>query len=89
MLLLSVSRNKQQLTISYCSYVQSEDGRFALRLMGRDNPTEHVFSRSSSRLVCRSVKDDSTRAIAELNGLQALLAKAAEPACQDRPFQVA
>lgn len=89
MLLFSVSKNKQQLSISYCSFVQSEDGRFALRLMGRNQPTEHVFSRSSSRLVCRPVKDDSTRATAELNGLQALLTKAAEPACQERPFQVA
>jgi hypothetical protein len=89
MLLFSVSKNKQQLSISYCSFVQSEDGRFALRLMGREDPAEHVFSRSTSRLVRRKVKDDSLRATAELNGLQALLTKASEPTCQKKPFRVA
>lgn len=88
MLLMAVSKHKQ-LTISFCSFVRCGDGRYALRLMNRDQPTEYVLSRSSGRLVCRSVKDDSARAAAELEGLRALLAKAAEPACQDRSFQVA
>jgi len=89
MLFLNASSKKKTLAISLCSFVQSEDGKFALRLAGREQPTEHVFSRSSNRLVGRRVKDDSARAIAELNGLRALLAKAARPECQEQPFQVA
>lgn len=89
MLFLNASSKKQTLSMSLCSFVQSEDGKFALRLAGRERPTESVFSRSSNRLVGRPVKDDSARAIAELNGLQALLAKAATPECQERSFQVA
>jgi len=82
------SKKKQTVSISFCSFVKSEDGKFALRLAGREQPIEHVFSRSSNRLICRPVKDDTARAIAELNGLQALLAKAAMPECQERSFQV-
>ena len=89
MLFLNASSKKQTLSMSLCSFVQSEDGKFALRLAGREQPVESVFSRSSNRLVCRPVKDDSARAIAELNGLQALLAKAATAECQERSFQVA
>ena len=74
---------KQQLmSMSVCSFVQSEDGKFALRVARREQPTEHIFSRSSNRLVSRPVKDDTGRAMAELRGLQALLAKAATPECQ-------
>lgn len=89
MLMFCVDKKKQQLCMSFCSLVQTEDGRFALRLMARDNPAEYVFSRSSRRLVLRKVADDSTRAVLELMGLQALLARAAEPDCQERSFQVA
>ena len=88
-LFLNASSKKKTLSISFCSFVQSEDGKFALRLAGREQPVESVFSRSSNRLVSRSVKDDSARAIAELNGLRALIAKAATADCQKQPFQVA
>ncbi len=77
------SKKKQSLSISYCSFVQSEDGRFALRLVGREQPTESVFSRSSKRLVSRRVNNDAAWATAELAGLQALLAKAATPECHE------
>lgn len=89
MLMFYVSKNKRQLSMSYCSFVQAEDGRFALRLVGRDEPTEYVFSRSSRRLVVRRVADDSNRAVAESKGFQALLARAAEPDCQASSFHVA
>ena len=88
MLFLNVSSKKQQFSMSYCSFVQSEDGRFALRLVGREQPTESVFSRSSNRLVSRPVKSAGAWAMAELNGLQALLAKAATPECQENTYQV-
>lgn len=82
------SKKKQILSISFCSFVQSEDGRFALRLVGREQPTETVFSRTSNRLVIRPVKNNGAWAMAELNGLQALLAKAAMPECQESTYQV-
>lgn len=88
-LFLNASSKNGTLSISFCSFVQSEDGKFALRLAGREQPVESVVSRSSNRLVCRPVKDDSGRAIAELNGLRALIAKAATAECQEQPFQVA
>ena len=88
-LFLNASCKKKTLSISLCSFVQSEDGKFALRLAGREQPIESVFSRSSNRLVSRAVKDDSTRGIAEMNGLRALIAKAATRECQEQPFQVA
>lgn len=88
-LFLNASKKKKTLSISFCSLVQSEDGKFALRLVGREQAIESVFSRSGNRLISRLVKDDSARAIAELKGLKALLAKAATAECQERSFQVA
>lgn len=83
MLLLDASSNKKMLWIGLYSFVQSADGKFALRLAGRGQPTEWIFNRRSNRLVSRPVKDDTDRGIAELRGLQALLAKAATPECQE------
>lgn len=82
------SKKKQILSISYCNFVRSEDGKFALRLVGRDHPSESVFSRSSDRLINRPVKADGTWAMAELTGMQALLAEAATPECQDNVYRV-
>ena len=46
-----VSAKENTLEMSFCRFVKSRDGKFALRLAGRRHPMETIYSRSSNRLV--------------------------------------
>lgn len=81
--------SKKALSTSLFSFVVSEDGKFAVRLARREQPLESVFRLSRNRLVSWPIRDDSARAIAELNRLQALFAKAATTECQEQSFRLA
>ena len=77
------STQKGEINIGGGSFVQTASGSFAIRSANRDAPYEYVFSRRGRRLERRAVLDDSNRAVLELRGVQALMAKAATPACRD------
>lgn len=76
------STKKGQINVSGGKFVQKADGVFAILSLSRAEPYEYSFSRDRRRLQRRSVKDVSDRAMMELRGLQALLAKAETPDCQ-------
>ena len=80
-LLAHAALNKKSTTIGCCRFVQSDDGRFALRFLERDDPLETIVSRGGRRLVSRTVKNDKNWATAELKGMKALLEKAAAVGC--------
>lgn len=77
---------KGEINVCNCQFVQKTNGSFAIRSMNRDQPYEYSFTRGGRRLQRRAVKDDSDRGIMEIRGLQALLAKAATPACRAEAF---
>lgn len=71
-----------EINIGAGSFIQKANGRFAIRSANRDAPYEYFFSRGGRRLARRGVADDSDRAAMKLRGLQALMVKAATPACR-------
>lgn len=70
-----------QIDVGVGKFVRKADGTFAVRSANRDKPYEYVFDRGGHRLKRRAVKDGRTGAMMETRGLQALLTKAATPAC--------
>lgn len=77
------STKKGEVNICGGKFVQKPDGKFVIMSIARDKPFEYCLSLGGRRLLRRAVSDDSNRAVMELRGLQALIAKAATPACQD------
>lgn len=76
------STKRGRVNVGGGRFVQKAHGSFAIRSNNRDEPYEYLFSRGGRRLERRAVTDDSNRAVMEFHGLQALLAKAATPACR-------
>lgn len=76
------STKKGEINVGNGKFVQRADGSFAILSINRDDPYLYRFSRGGRRLERRAVSDDCKRAIMEMRGLQALVAKAATPACQ-------
>lgn len=77
-----MDRPKGEINIGTGNFVQKADGSFAVLSLNRDKPYEYFFSRGGRRLERRAVTDDSHRAVMEMRGLQALMAKAATPGCR-------
>ena len=77
------STSMGEIQIGVGSFIQKASGSFAIRSANRDAPNEYFFSRGGRRLARRPVADDSDRAVMEVRGLQALMAKAATPACRE------
>ena len=76
------STKKGEINICGGKFVQKPDGTFVILSVARDEPYEYCFSRRGRRLIRRAVSDDSNRAVMELRGLQAIIAKAGTPACR-------
>ena len=75
------STTKGQINIGGGKFVRKADGTYAIWSINRDDPYEYGFSGSGRRLVRRAINDDSNRAILEIRGMQALIAKAGTPIC--------
>lgn len=73
---------KGEVNICGGKFVQKPDGKFAILSIARDQPYEYCLVKGGRGLERRAVDDDSNRAVMELRGLQALIAKAGTPACQ-------
>ncbi|MGI8943348.1 MAG: hypothetical protein ACR2FJ_03780 [Qipengyuania sp.] len=76
------STKKGEINVGGGKFVQKADGSFAILSINRDEPYEYGFSQGGRRLVRRAVKDDRNRAVMELRGLQALIAKADTASCR-------
>lgn len=72
---------KGQIDVCVGKFVRKADGTFAVRSANREKPYEYIFDRGGRRLKRWAVKDDRDRAMMEIRGLQALMEKAATPAC--------
>ena len=77
------STSKGEVNICGGKFVQKPDGKFAILSIARDQPYEYCLIKGGRSLVRRAVSDDSNRAVMELRGVQALIAKAGTPACQE------
>jgi hypothetical protein len=81
-LIVDGSTKKSEINVLCGKFVQKADGSFAILSANRAQPYEYYFGRGGRRLERRPVGDDSNRAVMEMRGLQALMAKAATPACR-------
>ena len=76
------STAKGEINIGCGKFVRKPDGSFAVLSISQAKPYEYRFNRSARRLVRRAVREEGNRALMELEGLQALIAKAATVECQ-------
>ncbi len=76
------STKKGEINVCNGKFVQRADGSFAILSINRDEPYLYRFSRGGRRMELRVVSDDRNRAVMEMRGLQALIAKASTPGCQ-------
>lgn len=83
----SPRKKRMEINLGVGSFVQKDDGSFAILSNNTATPFEYAISRSGRRLIRRSVKERGNRAGMQLNGLRALFAKAAEPECRGEEFE--
>lgn len=76
------STKKGEINIGGGKFMQKANGSYAIRSINRTEPYEYGFSRGGRRLERRAVIDDSNRAVMEMRGLQALIAKAGTSECR-------
>ena len=86
--IVDASTKKGEISICGGKFIRKADGSFAIRSNNSDDAYEYRFANSGRRLIRRAAYGRGDRAVMELNGLRALLAKAATPECQEEAAQL-
>jgi hypothetical protein len=86
-LVVDASTKKSEINIGAGQLIRKPDGSFAILSANRDAPYEYSLSNSGRRLVRRAANGPRNRASMELEGLKALMQKAAMQECQEEALQ--
>jgi hypothetical protein len=86
-LVVDASTKKSEINVGAGQLIRKPDGSFAILSANREKPYEYRLANSGRRLVRRAVDDRGHRATMELEGLKALMAKAAMQECQEEALQ--
>ncbi len=86
-LVVDASTKKSEVNIGAGQLIRKQNGTFAILSANRSEPYEYSLSSSGKRLVRRVSDGQGNRALMELEGLKALMTKAARQECQKEALQ--
>lgn len=87
-MIVDASTNQSEINIGGGKFVQKPDGSFAIRSLSQAQPYEYSLTNAGRRLVRRAVNPVADCGVLELQGLQALIAKAGTPECRKEALKL-